>query len=36
MGRLRLLHNEPVSWIKAIDCQNLLDNFDLALSTKDK
>lgn len=36
MGRLRPLHNEPVSSIKAIDCQNLLDKFELALSTKDK
>ena len=34
MSRLRPLQHEPVSSIKAIDCQNLLDRFDVSLRTK--
>lgn len=34
MRRLRPLQNKPVNLIKAIDCQNLLDRFNVSLSTK--
>ena len=35
MRRLRPLQNEPVSAIRAINCQNLLDRLNVSLRTKD-